>query len=34
MIDKKIDEKETLEFKKVHNHYLDKRNEIMKKNRI
>ena len=29
MIDKKIDEKEALELKKIYNHYLDKRNEIM-----
>ena len=30
MIDKKIDEKESLEFKKVFNHYLDKRKQIMR----
>ena len=30
MIDKKIDEKEALELKKIYNHYLDKRKEIMK----
>ena len=30
MIDKKIDENEALELKKVHNHHLDKRKEIMK----
>ena len=30
MIDRKIDEKEALELKKVYNHYLDKRKEIMK----
>ena len=29
MIDKKIDEKETLELKKFYNHYVDKRSEIM-----
>ena len=29
MIDKKIDEKEALELKKIYNHYLDKRKEIM-----
>ena len=29
MIDKKIDKKEALEFKKIYNHYLDKRKEIM-----
>ena len=29
MIDKKIDEKEALEMKKIYNHYLDKRKEIM-----
>ena len=29
MIDKKIDEKESLELKKIYNHYLDKRKEIM-----
>ena len=29
MIDKKIDEKESLELKKVYNHYIDKRKEIM-----
>ena len=29
MVDKKIDEKEALELKKVYNHYLDKRKEIM-----
>ena len=31
MIDKKSDEKEALELKKIYNHYLDKRKEIMKK---
>ena len=30
MIDKKIDEKEAMELKKIYNHYLDKRSEIMK----
>ena len=30
MIDKKIDEKEALELKKIYNHYLDKRKDIMK----
>ena len=29
MIDKKIDEREALELKKIYNHYLDKRKEIM-----
>ena len=29
MIDKKIDEKEALELKKIYNHYIDKRKEIM-----
>ena len=29
LIDKKIDEKEALELKKIYNHYLDKRKEIM-----
>ena len=29
MIDKKIDEKEFIELKKIYNHYLDKRKEIM-----
>ena len=29
MIDKRIDEKEALEMKKVYNHYIDKRKEIM-----
>ena len=32
MIDRKIDEKETLELKKIYNHYLDKRKKIMKNN--
>ena len=30
MIDKKIDENEALELKKIYNHYIDKRSEIMK----
>ena len=30
MIDKKIDEKEAQELKKIFNHYIDKRSEIMK----
>ena len=30
MVDKKIDEKEALELKKIYNQYLDKRKEIMK----
>ena len=30
MVDKKIDEKEALELKKIYNHYIDKRSEIMK----
>ena len=30
MIDKKIDEKEAQELKKMYNHYIDKRKEIMK----
>ena len=29
MVDKKIDEKEALELKKIYNHYLDKRKEVM-----
>ena len=29
LIDKKIDEKEALELKKIYNHYIDKRKEIM-----
>ena len=29
MIDKKIDEKEALELKKIYNHYIDKRKKIM-----
>ena len=29
MIDKNIDEKEAQELKKIYNHYLDKRKEIM-----
>ena len=30
MIDKKIDEKEAQELKKIYNHYIDKRSQIMK----
>ena len=30
MIDKKIDEKEAQELRKIYNHYLDKRKEVMK----
>ena len=30
MVDKKIDEKETQELKKIYNHYIDKRSEIKK----
>ena len=30
MVDKKIDEKEAQELKKIYNHYIDKRSEIMK----
>ena len=30
MVDKKIDEKQAQELKKIYNHYLDKRKEIMK----
>ena len=29
MVDKKIDEKEASELKKIYNHYIDKRKEIM-----
>ena len=29
MINKKIDEREALELKKIYNHYVDKRKEIM-----
>ena len=29
MVDKKIDEKEAEELKKIYNHYIDKRKEIM-----
>ena len=31
VVDKKIDQKESEELKKIYNHYLDKRKEIMKK---
>ena len=34
MIDKKIDEKESLELKKIYNHYIDKRKEIMNSTKI
>ena len=30
MLDKKIDEREAQELKKIYNHYIDKRSEIMK----
>ena len=30
MVDKKIDEREAQELKKIHNHYIDERSEIMK----
>ena len=30
MLDKKIDEKEAIELKKIYNHYIDERSEIMK----
>ena len=30
MVDKKIDEKEAQELKKIYNHYIDKRSEVMK----
>ena len=30
LLDKKLDEKEALELKKIYNHYIDKRSEIMK----
>ena len=30
MVDKKIDEREAQEMKKIYNHYIDKRSEIMK----
>ena len=30
MVDKKIDEKEAQELKKIYNHYLDRRKKIMK----
>ena len=30
MVDQKIDEREAQELKKIYNHYLDKRSEIMK----
>ena len=31
MVDKRIDQKEAEELKKIYNHYIDKRKEIMKK---
>ena len=34
MVDKKIDEKEAEELKKIYNHYIDKRSEIMKNTRF
>ena len=34
MIDKKIDEKEASELKKIYNHYIDKRKEIMRNTQI
>ena len=34
MIDEEIDEKEALELKKIYNHYLDKRKEIMNSTKI
>ena len=34
MVDKKIDEKESLELKKIYNHYIDKRKEIMKNTQL
>ena len=34
MIDKKIDEKEAQELKKIYDHYLDKRKEIMKNTQV
>ena len=30
IVDRKIDEKEAQELKKIYNHYIDKRSEIMK----
>ena len=30
MVDKKIDEKEASELKKIYNHYIDERSQIMK----
>ena len=32
MIDEKIDEKETQELKKIYNHYINKRKQIMESN--
>ena len=34
MVDKKTDEKEAQELKRIYNHYLDKRKEIMKNNQF
>ena len=34
MVDKKTDEKEALELKKIYNHYIDKRKEIMNSTRF
>ena len=34
MVDKKIDEKEAMELKKLYNHYTDKRSEIMKNTQV
>ena len=34
MVDEKIDEKEALELKKIYNHYIDKRKEIMNSTKI
>ena len=34
MVDKKLDEKETQDLKKIYNHYLDKRKEIMKNTKL
>ena len=34
MVDKIIDEKEALESKKIYNHYLDKRKEIMNSTKV
>ena len=34
MIDKKVDEKEALELKKIYNHYIDKRKEVMNSTKL